>query len=502
VSLGVAAERSCIFISYRRDDACGASGRVWDWLRIGFGRERVFRDVASIWAGKWRQKIDEALEASKACVAVIGRRWADGTNLPRLLDPSDMVRHELETALASGERGELTVIPLLVESTQLRDIPKDELPESLRPLLADWNVLALSESGWDEDTRRLIETIASATGLPVNPELEDWMALMRGALNPPVSFVDSLLDTEDHEGRVQALEALLHLAAIADPAERPALKAAMAEMARRGTILAEKVLEQEVEKSHLLRREAEHVEANAEQQQTGVERAREGDAARHVGNLAVYRGDFEKACDYFERALHANPEDLEAAYRLGDACITRGDTRKAQRVFDDMIENGISLGCLWQRLLRVNWIEHTMRCRGDYPGALAACQAGVTIREGLVKRDPANTEWQRDLSVSHDQIGDVLVAQGDGPGALAAYQAGLTIREGLAKSDPANTQWHVDVAASCAKLGSLESLLSIQERSEYLSHGLKLLTELKQAGRLYPNQDWTGWFENALNTLT
>jgi hypothetical protein len=40
--------RDRIFISYRRDDARGASGRVWDWLRIGFGRERVFRDDASI----------------------------------------------------------------------------------------------------------------------------------------------------------------------------------------------------------------------------------------------------------------------------------------------------------------------------------------------------------------------------------------------------------------------------------------------------------------------
>ena len=87
MSFGVAAERSCIFISYRRDDARGASGRVWDWLRIGFGRERVFRDVASIGAGKWRKKIEQAPATSKACVAVIGRRWADGTNLPRLQDP-------------------------------------------------------------------------------------------------------------------------------------------------------------------------------------------------------------------------------------------------------------------------------------------------------------------------------------------------------------------------------------------------------------------------------
>jgi hypothetical protein len=48
------AERNMIFISYRRDDSVGASGSVCDWLRIGFDRDRVFRDVASIGAGKWR----------------------------------------------------------------------------------------------------------------------------------------------------------------------------------------------------------------------------------------------------------------------------------------------------------------------------------------------------------------------------------------------------------------------------------------------------------------
>jgi hypothetical protein len=98
-------------------------------------------------------------------------------------------------------------------------------------------------------------------------------------------------------------------------------------------------------------------------------------------------------------------------------------------------------------------------------------------------------------------MGDVLVAQGDGPGALAAYQAGLAIAEGLAKRDPANTRWQVDIAVSCGKLGSLDSFLSIQERQEYLSRGLNLLTRLKQAGKLHANQDWRGWFDNALRSL-
>jgi hypothetical protein len=103
--------------------------------------------------------------------------------------------------------------------------------------------------------------------------------------------------------------------------------------------------------------------------------------------------------------------------------------------------------------------------------------------------------------VSNNKIGDVLLAQGDGPGALAAYQASLAITEGLAKRDPANTQWQVDVAVSCARLGSLNSILLIQERQEYLSRGLMLLIELKQAGKMHANQDWTDWFENALSSL-
>src|SRR5229473_912685 len=121
--------RDHIFISYRRDDARGASGRLYDWLRIGFGRERVFRDVHSIGVGKWREKIDSALARSAVCVTVIGPRWADEHNLPRLEDQSDMVRHELLTALTSDG---LTLVPTLVEGAE---VPKAViLPAELRPL--------------------------------------------------------------------------------------------------------------------------------------------------------------------------------------------------------------------------------------------------------------------------------------------------------------------------------------------------------------------------------
>jgi hypothetical protein len=60
----------------------------------------------------------------------------------------------------------------------------------------------------------------------------------------------------------------------------------------------------------------------------------------------------------------------------------------------------------------------------------------------------------------------------------------MAIAEALEKRDPANTQWQVDEAVSCAKLGSLDCLLLIQDHQEYLSRGLNLLTTLKQAGRM------------------
>ena len=134
-------------------------------------------------------------------------------------------------------------------------------------------------------------------------------------------------------------------------------------------------------------------------------------------------------------------------------------------------------------------------------GALAAYRAAWPSPRRWHARDPANTDWQRDLSVSHNKIGDVLVAQGDGPGALAAYRRDLAIAEALAARDPANTQWQTDVAVSCAKLGTLDHGQNWEARQRYLLRGKELLLTLQSAGRLMANQDWIEWFNEQLATL-
>jgi tetratricopeptide (TPR) repeat protein len=89
--------------------------------------------------------------------------------------------------------------------------------------------------------------------------------------------------------------------------------------------------------------------------------------------------------------------------------------------------------------------------------ALAAYQTSLAEAERLAKADSGNAEWQRDLSVAHYKIGDVLVAQGNLADALAAYQASLAIRERFAKADPGNAAWQRDVAINNERLGDIYS---------------------------------------------
>jgi hypothetical protein len=139
--------------------------------------------------------------------------------------------------------------------------------------------------------------------------------------------------------------------------------------------------------------------------------------------------------------------------------------------------------------------------QGDGPGALAAYRKSLAIREVLAARDTANAQWQRDLSISHNKIGDVLVAQGDGPGALAAYRKSLAIREALAARDTANAQWQTDVVVSCSKLGTLEHGQSVEVRHGHLLRGREILLRLKSAGRLMASQNWIQWFDEELTKL-
>jgi tetratricopeptide (TPR) repeat protein len=477
--------RDHIFISYRRDDARGASGRIYDWLRIGFGRERVYRDVNSTGVGKWRDKIDAALARSAVCVAVIGPRWSDRENLPRLLDETDMVRHELVTSLGNSA---ITVVPTLVEGVKVRDLRNANLPPELRPLFDVWSVREVTEDGWEDDIRRLIAEIAAASGLSVGPDLDTLLRNAAAAQARAVALEQtSQLKSDQIEALRRTVNELRSKLAEASAVDRPGLARAFAELARGNSLAAEDAFEREYEAQSRVQEKA---------QQTRAE------AARNVANLALLR-DVSKAVAFYQKAQEAEPTHAETARLLGHALILIGDLRGAEAAFSESLRVAVhqenswgemaarlglgdvfqkskdlaaaahafmaALGLTEQRLaedpenaqrqydisLSHERIGNVLMAQGDAPGALAAYRKAFVIREALAARDVASTDWQRNLSVSHNKIGEVLEWQGDGPGALSAYRKALEIREALATRDPTNTQWQRDLSVSHNNIGDL-----------------------------------------------
>src|SRR3954454_14884094 len=103
-----------IFLSYRREDAEGQAGRLYDDLVAVFGSDSVFMDVSAIQPGRdFRKAIDQSLSSCGVFLSLIGKSWVaakDASAERRLDDPADFVRIETATAL----KRDIPVIPVLV----------------------------------------------------------------------------------------------------------------------------------------------------------------------------------------------------------------------------------------------------------------------------------------------------------------------------------------------------------------------------------------------------
>ena len=60
----------------------------------------------------------------------------------------------------------------------------------------------------------------------------------------------------------------------------------------------------------------------------------------------------------------------------------------------------------------LNELSEAFVAQGDVARALAAAERSRAIMLELVASNPDNTKWQRDLSISHDRLGEVLLLAG------------------------------------------------------------------------------------------
>jgi len=145
-----------VFVSYRRDDAPGHAGRLYDSLASRFGADRVFMDVDSIEPGAdFVDLIERTLANSAVVVVVIGPGWLhahDARGAERLGRTDDFVHMEVRRALELDKR----VIPVLVDGAT--PPPLADLPADLAGL-ARRNAFDLSDARFHSDADRLADAI-------------------------------------------------------------------------------------------------------------------------------------------------------------------------------------------------------------------------------------------------------------------------------------------------------------------------------------------------------
>ncbi len=145
-----------IFINYRRDDAAANALSIAQYLENAFGAENVFIDVDRLRPGEtFPGVLASRLAACEVMLAIIGPSWLvenPATGQPRINDPNDWVRMELEAAINSNIR----IIPVLVGDARIPD--SKDLPKSLQALLYR-QAVRLTVSGFRYEMAGLVDDL-------------------------------------------------------------------------------------------------------------------------------------------------------------------------------------------------------------------------------------------------------------------------------------------------------------------------------------------------------
>jgi hypothetical protein len=255
-----------VFLNYRREDASGHAGRLYDALSVTFGGENVFMDVDAIEPGlDFSEVVASKVGMTDVLIALIGRDWlvvSDATGRRRLERPDDFVRMELRAGL---EREGTRVIPVLVQGAEMPSV--DDLPEDLAKL-AFRNAVELRDTSWASDVARLqraLERIAEQKVERERTEAEAAFAEQQAAEAEAQAAERATAAAQarrDAEAAAKREAAALAAREIAADARREQAEREQAERAEADRVAAERQERERAEQAHeqaLARESAERV---------------------------------------------------------------------------------------------------------------------------------------------------------------------------------------------------------------------------------------------------
>jgi hypothetical protein len=175
-----------IFINYRREDAPGVAGRLYDHLARSFSHGEIFIDVDAMKPGlDFVKQLDSQVSQCDAVLAIIGPHWldaADSKGKRRLDDNHDYVRIEIASAL----KRDIPVIPVLVDGAEMP--AEADLPEDLASL-ARRHALELRHTRFASDADAVVSALHTVLPkprrsrvLPIAAAVVVGLILMVGAI--------------------------------------------------------------------------------------------------------------------------------------------------------------------------------------------------------------------------------------------------------------------------------------------------------------------------------
>jgi tetratricopeptide (TPR) repeat protein len=96
-----------------------------------------------------------------------------------------------------------------------------------------------------------------------------------------------------------------------------------------------------------------------------------------------------------------------------------------------------------------------------FADARASYDKGLKIATKLTNADQTNVQYRRDLSVSHEKLGDALALEDRHDDARKAYQDSFNIRKKLADANPKNDEYQLGLQMIAEKIEKLNAKLPI-----------------------------------------
>jgi tetratricopeptide (TPR) repeat protein len=224
-------------------------------------------------------------------------------------------------------------------------------------------------------------------------------------------------------------------------------------------------LREEQTKTQISIREAVSVaQTNVTELATKLETSGSPDAAQVRGDL------IERALSLLTELNQLGPPDdrqrkiaMTARLSRGDLARERGQLDKAHELYETVLADAQRYAADdpsnadWQREISIadNKLGEVAMLDGQLDVARGRFEDALTVREGLAARDPGNITGQGDLEASYMRLGALAISMGELDSARRWFDHALMMTKALAAGDPGNLDWRRDLEVCDGRLGDI-----------------------------------------------